>query len=76
MAPCDAKCLRDVLQLDTTTWHGQGAWMHVGHDGTVYVVQQHPGKPSTGRVEIPRHIFAAMVEWYLKRQGQHEAAAG
>lgn len=68
MSPSEIRRQRDALSIRETIWMGGGCWMHVGHDGTVYLSTQRKGEAASGSVEIPRETFAKMVEWYFRNQ--------
>jgi hypothetical protein len=50
----------------TTT---KNAWFHLGHDGSLHIVNQRFGEPSTGNVRLTRAEFEQFVSFYKRGHG-------
>ena len=68
MSPSEVRSSRDQLALKTCEARFGQHWALVQHDGRIYLRKQQQGMPPEGEISIPARTFAAIVDWYLRKQ--------
>lgn len=67
MTPRQTRTFEDICRLQTDHCDTKEAWLSVDV-GSITIMNQRTGEPSTGQVTLTRHAFGRFVDWYLREQ--------
>lgn len=70
ISPSECSRISDVLSLNESTKFIGGYWMHVGHDGSVFLNKQRRGEEATASIGMSKAMFQRFLEWYETPQGR------
>jgi hypothetical protein len=73
LSPRNATSYKKILQLGRTVVSTRKSWLHLGHDGKVFIVNQSKGEQSMGSVTLSRADFERFVKFYEKAQKVRKA---
>lgn len=68
-SPKTARTFKQICTLSTDSCHTPRAWMLVSEGGTLDIITQKLGHPSTGHVKLRKSDFEKMVRWYNRATG-------